>query len=283
MKTEISEIVRERIDRFNELIDIYGKITVHQAFYQFISKGWESPPRNRKEYTGLESRLIYACSVGRIKGLISWNGIIDGKTDTLEIPTWKSFKKFIGDAKKMFLLDWWNKSKNLIEVWTEKATLRPILEPITDEYRVPLIVCHGYATIDCIYKRFSNMEASGKKATILYLGDYDGEGWDIYDKIKNGIIHSKYQLKYKPNVERLALNDDQIDRLDLTPLPPKMGSSRTPKFIKERGKQCYEIDAMPPDELKIKLMVGIAKHIDFDEDYYKRKESRERKKLDRLI
>jgi hypothetical protein len=256
-----------RIELVNDLLDKYGVMGIRQIYYQFISRDWEP-----KEWNA--DNLYYALGLGRAEGHIDPDKVIEGKTSYLGSELYDGLSDYEKDAKENFKLDFWEGSENYVEVWTEKGTLVAFMKPITDYHHVDLTVLHGYATFDAIFKNFREMADNGKKNTILYFGDHDPEGLDIFEKVKHGILAKKYQYPVRPEVIHIGLTMAQVRKYALLSQKVKKSSSRAKRYIKRFGDQCWELDALEPDIMKVTLLDAISSYVDFDLKANQKEEAR---------
>ena len=77
-------------------------------------------------------------------------------------------------------------------------------------------------------------------------------------------VENRASLLYGDDVEveRLALNPDQVQAYDLIPQPAKTSDSRARAFIERNGTECYELDALPPRALIQIVRDGIESYLD---------------------
>jgi hypothetical protein len=71
-------------------------------------------------------------------------------------------------------------------------------------------------------------------------------GWPDFVKAK--LAKAKYERR-KVEVRRVALNYDQVKRYSLIPNPVKQADRRSSAYISQYGDQCWELDAIEPNEL----------------------------------
>jgi len=64
------------------------------------------------------------------------------------------------------------------------------------------------------------------------------------------------------DLKRMGLTYDQVKEFDLAPNPTKMADARSPKYVAEFGDECWELDALPPDELERIVDEAVLDHID---------------------
>ena len=64
------------------------------------------------------------------------------------------------------------------------------------------------------------------------------------------------------DVRRVALNMDQVAAFQPPPNPAKESDKRFDAYRREYGDQCWELDALPPEELARLTREAIEEHID---------------------
>jgi len=247
----LTKKVIDRINKINSILNEFGiPMTVRQVFYQFVSKNWVVNDKNGYR------RVDYGINQGRKEGLINWNMIVDTSRPTYQLSTWDSLPSFLEDVKYSFRLDFWNKSKYNVEVWTEKDALSGVIKPITEKYRIKLVVVRGYDSLSNLSKAKNNYAQNRKESIILYIGDHDPSGLDIPRAISE-------ELGNSVKISRIALNSDQVT--NLPPQKVKPEDPRTHGYKKKTGfNECWEVDALPPDVLRENIENSIKQYVDFE-------------------
>lgn len=236
------------IERINIIIEEYAAkgiycLSMRQLYYQFVSRNWlENKPSS---VVAVEN----AAKHGRLRGQIDWEAIEDRGRNIIELPTWEDPSDRIQSVTSNYHEDYWITQEYRPEVWIEKQALVSLLEEIVcDEYHAPLYTCRGYDSLSQIYqtgKRFAKYFEQGYTPLILYLGDHDPSGVDISESD----IRKRVSLFAGQPVEirRLALNFDQT--AGLPPNEVKLADSKASKYIAQYGYECWELDALPPEQL----------------------------------
>jgi hypothetical protein len=85
----------------------------------------------------------------------------------------------------------------------------------------------------------------GQRPVILHLGDHDPSGIDMTRDIDDRLTLFMGGVE----VDRLALNMDQVDRYDPPPNPAKLTDARATGYIAEHGESSWELDALEPTVL----------------------------------
>lgn len=231
------------------------KLTLRQLYYQLVSK--DLIPNSQKEYSRLSKFLTQA----RMAGLVDWDIIEDRIRVPRRASHWDGVKDIVESAIDSFRLDRWQDQKNFCEVWVEKDALSGVLYPICHEYHVSLMVNRGYSSATAMHDaaiRLRHYERSGKKCTILYLGDHDPSGEDMVRDIQSRLRI----FQCKTNVKKIALTMEQIEKYNPPPNPAKMTDPRAQGYVDEHGESSWELDALKPDVLNKLLHSEIEKIID---------------------
>jgi hypothetical protein len=243
------------------MVKRYGRITLRQLYYQLVSKNIimnsDSSYGNFKGHMG----------TARDCGLIEYE-IFEDRSRYIIIPNTLSLRtdvesyirESITDSLIIPALDLWEDQPYYVEVWIEKDALAGLFSRITEKKQVALFPSRGYTSLTKIEearKRFKRQIRKGKKVVILYAGDLDPSGWDIYENICN-----KFSGEEGVRVERFALNPEQTK--GLIPMPVKKSDTRYESFLEMHPdiKGAYELDAFDPDALQQLTEKTIDKYFD---------------------
>jgi hypothetical protein len=109
-------------------------------------------------------------------------------------------------------------------------------------------------------------DEDGKEIWIIYLGDHDPSGIDMTRDIDERLGLFLYGGgRNLDQVERIALNMDQIEFYHPPENPAKQTDSRYQGYIEEYGESSWELDALEPSVLSDLVERAILKHLDTDE------------------
>ena len=87
-----------------------------------------------------------------------------------------------------------------------------------------------------------------------------------------------------PEVAKVALNFEDIDRYNLPPDFTKSTDSRAAAFIREYGDVAVELDALPTDVLRDRIQSEVTSRMDLEAlEKSREQERREQEKLDVLL
>jgi hypothetical protein len=84
-----------------------------------------------------------------------------------------------------------------------------------------------------------------KPTIILHFGDHDPSGIDMTRDMRDRFS----MFRVKTEIQRLALNMDQIEEFSPPPNPAKSTDSRFQAYVLEYGDESWELDALEPDVL----------------------------------
>ena len=228
------------------------KLTLRQLYYQLVSKDFIE--NSVKEYM----KIGKVVSRGRLAGLIDWSMI----EDRLRVPQsrghWDSPKEIIMTAARTYYRARWENQDSYIEVWCEKDAVSNIIEPVCRRWDVTFMANRGYSSQSAMYeaaKRYKAAHFEGKELILIYFGDHDPSGIDMTRDIRDRmeLFLGYRELVAEENidiqVERVALNMDQVDEYNPPENPAKVTDSRFAGYVKIYGYSSWELDALEPNVL----------------------------------
>lgn len=234
----------------NEVIEEYTAqeydLTLRQVYYQLVARGYI--PNNERSYKNVGNLINDA----RMAGLIDWYAIHDRTRNIRRKAHWDNPKEIMDSVVYSYAIDTRQTQPNYIEVWVEKDALIGIVEDISRKLDVPCFSCRGYVSASEMWAaamRFRN-ESYRERRVILHLGDHDPSGKDMSRDIADRLEVFGASVE----VQRIALNFDQIEEFSPPPNPTKLTDSRATGYIEEFGYECWELDALEP-----KVLTGLIK------------------------
>ena len=236
----------EIIEEANLIIEEYKaqgfQLTLRQLYYQFVSR--DMIENTQKSYHRLGSII----NDGRLAGLIDWSSIEDRTRNLQNNSHWDSPSEIIETCVYSYMTDKWKDQLCRIEVWIEKEALAGVIEPICRELDVPFFSCRGYVSQSEMWaasQRFNDYAYYRQSVFILHFGDHDPSGMDMTRDIQDRMKIFDADIE----VERLALNMDQIEHFNPPPNPAKTTDSRFAAYIRKYGESSWELDAIEPKVL----------------------------------
>lgn len=214
-------------------------LTLRQLYYQFVSRGLLE--NNMRAYKRLGELVVD----GRLAGLIDWERIVDRTRNVQANSHWRNPGEIMRSAAWSFRLDKWEGQPYRVECWIEKDALRGVIAGVCAELDIPHFSCRGYTSISEMWaaaQRLKHWANQGQTPVILHLGDHDPSGVDMTRDVTDRLEMFMGGVE----VQRLALNWDQIERYNPPPNPAKLTDSRADGYIEAHGASSWELDALEP-------------------------------------
>lgn len=241
-------------------------LTLRQLYYQFVinnlfPESWVDKKTGSTNNMRSYKKLVDLVSNGRLAGKIDWNSITDRTRSVNEFSSWDDIPGIINSAQYAYTIDKWEDQKIMFEVWVEKDALINIVKKACLPFEVPSFSCKGYVSQSAMWRAAERILSYGKETVILHLGDHDPSGIDMTRDI---VDRMKIFGAYNIDVERIALSQKQVKKYSLPPNPTKITDSRAKGYIREYGRECWELDALSPQVLIDLITKNIDKKINKD-------------------
>lgn len=234
------------------------RLTVRQLYYQGVARDWYE--NSEREY----QRVIRLLTDARESGLFDWDSIEDRGREVVMRPCWNSPAEILKAAASSYHEDRWEAQDTRVIVVLEKSALAGILEPVCKDLDTPLLAAKGYSSATLFYEiakeRICPALENDQGVVVLHLGDHDPSGLDMTRDLRDRLSLYARSLV---DVRRVALNMDQVRAFNPPPNPAKEGDKRFEVYAAKYGEQCWELDALPPQELARLTREAIEEHIDW--------------------
>lgn len=232
------------IQKVNRVVSDYHAqgydLTLRQVYYQMVAR--DIIPNNQRSYKNLGSLINDA----RLAGLIDWNAIEDRTRNLRRNSHWADPGEIVSSAAYSYHLDHWEDQQNYVEVWVEKDALIGVVGQICERLDVSHFSCRGYVSQSEMWgaaNRLKRRYDAGQNVVLLHLGDHDPSGKDMSrDIVERLELFGVEDVIFR----RLALNMDQIEEYGPPPNPAKLTDSRATGYIREFGRESWELDALEP-------------------------------------
>ncbi len=248
------------IDQANEIIEDYQAqgftLTLRQLYYQFVAR--DLIPNTQQSYDRIGSILNDA----RLAGLVDWEAIEDRTRElsvNLRLRDPRHGLELLRDS--WYGIDMWANQEKRVEVWIEKEALAGVIAGVCDELDVPYFSCRGYVSQSEQWRAYRR-HAAQQETIILHLGDHDPSGIDMTrdNQDRLDLFHGYRESE----VERIALNMDQVEEYGPPPNFAKQTDSRFEAYAAEFGTDSWELDALEPAVLVELIREKVANHCDAD-------------------
>jgi hypothetical protein len=240
---------RKLIETARQVLEREHPMTVRQVYYQLVSR--QVIENNRCQYQAVSKALVAA----RKEGVIPWDWVEDRLRRPRSVSMWSGLSEFAADAAASFHLDVWRTQPSYLEVWLEKDALSGIFEDVLRPYGVTLNVGRGYDGWDSIHNAAQRLSSSD---TVLYFGDFDPSGEDMVRSLRDRLAF----FERDPIVIKSALTSEDIERYRLPPDFAKATDSRRNAFVAVHGDVSVELDALPGDALRERLINEVESRMD---------------------
>lgn len=264
------------------------QLTLRQLYYQLVAA--DLLPNQQNEYKKLGSLI----SDARWAGLVDWEAIEDRTRNVSQRASWDSPTDIMEAVASQYHEPLHLEQDHYIEVWVEKDALIGVIEKSVRSYDVPCMACRGYISSSEAFSAVRRIrrvldEAAIDEVTILHLGDHDPSGIDMTRDLEDrlnalaGHEEGTWYPSFNINVERIALNMDQIRSYQPPPNPAKLSDSRAGDYVKKYGRSSWELDALRPDVIDRMVKTHLEQRLDMDIIARGQRRIEERKKQLRTI
>jgi hypothetical protein len=263
----------QMLDVAREVLAEHHPMTLRQVYYQLVSR--QVIENNRGQYQAVSNLLVDA----RKEGVIPWDWMEDRLRQPRHVSMWGGLADFAETARRDYRRNVWATQPGLVETWLEKDALSGVFADVLDGYGVTLNVARGYDGWDSIHNAAERWGA-GDGVTVLHFGDFDPSGADMVRSLRERLAF----FDCVPEVVKCALTADDVKRYNLPPNKTKEKDTRSAKFIAENGDRCVELDALPVNVLRDRLISEVESRLDLAAlDAVKRQETAERAQLARML
>jgi len=271
------------VELVNKILSQYTMpLTLRQVFYRLVAD--YNYPNTKPAYTQLSKQLVEARERGdidetriedRSREFLGGDQGFDGLEEFLDY----QINEFLS-SPKYYCRKMWTEQPKFVVVWVEKDALSKIISSVAERYNVITAPSRGYASYTYI-KQAIEMFPIDKEIVILHFADHDPSGLDMTRDLQER-FNDYYSGDVK--VERVALTYSQVQKYHLSPNPTKTADPRATEYISRFGNQCWELDALDPNELQKLVLESIKRHIDAEKwNKTLEEERQERQELEKIF
>jgi hypothetical protein len=196
--------------------------------------------------TGEMYRVYYLLKIAREQGTIPWDWIVDESRYLEKTGSWNEPDDYVDAVINSYRREYWNQQPVRVQVWSEKGTVRGVLRPVLEEYGVGFRVVHGFASATVVHDVAEDND--GRKLIVLYVGDHDPSGL-FMSEVDLPARFTRYNGGHIV-LKRIALTPEQTRGLPSFPVTDKRKDPRYGWFVRTHGQDCWEVDALDPNELR---------------------------------
>src|SRR5271169_3457598 len=157
------------IDAMYTITEAAQPITGRGIGYKLFTAGL-TPSMARSEM----QRVYRLLKEAREQDIIPWDWIVDESRELERVSSWDDPEQYTRCVINGYRRDYWNQQPGRVEVWSEKGTIRGVLQPVLDEYAVGFRVMHGFSSATVVNDVARDND--GRDVWVLYIGDFDPSG-----------------------------------------------------------------------------------------------------------
>jgi hypothetical protein len=243
----------ELIEAMRSIAEAAQPITGRGVGYKLFTAGL-IPSMGRADM----QRVYRLLKEAREQDIIPWEWIVDESRELERVSSWDDPEQYTRCVINSYRRDYWDQQLMRLEVWSEKGTVRGVLQPVLDEYGVGFRVMHGFASATAVYDVAQG--DYGRPLIVLYVGDWDPSGLCMSEQDLPMRLE-KYDGQHV-ELKRIALTRDQLAGLPSFPAADKKKDVRYKWFVRNYGKRCWELDALDPNDLRACVDVEIVRCIE---------------------
>jgi hypothetical protein len=216
-------------------------ITGRGIGYKLFTAGM-MPSMAKKEM----QRVYRLLKEARERHIVPWEWIVDETRAIERTSTWANPTEYARCVARSYRRDFWDQQPVRCEVWSEKGTVRGVLEPVLNQYAVGFRVMHGFSGATTAHD--VSLDDDGRNLIVLYVGDFDPSGMFMSEEdlpnrfCKCGGDHIE--------LRRVALTREHVHGLPSFAATDKRKDPRYKWFVANYGVRCWELDAMDPNDLR---------------------------------
>lgn len=237
----------ELVGAVNEILASYTmQLTLRQVYYRLVAAGRIANARS--DYNALSSQLVKARESGDVD-----DSRFTDRSRRIDDVSFDSPEDFVeicrNTLRQRYVRRFWDSQPVYCEVWVEKDALSQVLAEAVYPFNTIVAPSRGYSSYSYLRDAASRIGELGqdKETVILHFADHDPSGIDMTRDLQARL--AKYCGGQVVQVSRVALTYDQVERYKLIPNPVKKADGRSSGYVSQCGDQCWELDAVDPNEL----------------------------------
>jgi hypothetical protein len=278
----------EVVEAVNKVIEEYTmRLTVRQIYYRLISPPFQLFANTSNNYKSFDKLLTRA----REKQDVDWRKIEDRVRGTIGGDFgWENVEDYLNEiiadfknAPERYTMPVWDNQPRYVEVWVEKDALATLFSQAARGFRIVTFPSRGYSSLtkvmEAVSDRFIQRLKKGQQIVILHFSDHDPSGLDMGEDLLTRFreylatamidegIEEEMMVKFDEKnraltLIRCALTYEQVQQFKLASNPTKIADPRSKDYVAKYGDQCWELDAIPPDNLQDIIREAINNEID---------------------
>lgn len=235
LKTDVEQLERQ----IYEVLSKDHPQSVRHVFYRMTDPRLPvTVDKTEAGYIQVQNRMVKM----RREGFLPYGWVSDATRRGWHTSTYSSTGDFLQSVASFYRRDLWTNVDTYVEVWCESRSIAGVIERTCDKWAVSLYPAGGFSSLTLAYQSAESikyqLKCGKQRVLILYVGDYDPAGVLIDRSIESELLQhlGEVDLEFR----RVAINDYQIDLLNLPTKPRKAGDRRASHIA-----ATVEAEAMP--------------------------------------
>jgi hypothetical protein len=249
--------------RIREIVEQDQPMTVRQVFYQAVVHGIVG--KTDDDYAKVQDLLADL----RRSGEVPYEYIVDEGRYARRPYTVEGIPEALNNTRHNYRKDPWQETPEYVQIWVEKNALIGVLEPVTREYDVSLMVAVGYSSISFLHEAAVDLTYLSHPVFVYQLGDLDPSGAQAAEAIEKDL--RGFAPEAEIYFQRIAITPQQITDFGLqAALRPTKRSDPRYRWFREQyrdvavlqgGQLSCELDAIRPNDLRKLVQETIEQHL----------------------
>ena len=233
-------------------------VTVRGLYYQAEVACVPGIDKTEASYAKVQHQVLEL----RRQGRLSYHWIADSTRQQRRPYTCLSMADALEDAVHGYRRSLWQDADADVEIWCEKDALAGVIEKVTSEYDVPLMVSRGFTSETFAFEAIEAYVETWRPLVVYALYDFDRSGADATRSLREKLTRFGDERGVDVRFNILGLTVEQVEEWNLPTRPHKRAT-----VADQRWPHPYacELDAIPPDGLRALVKDAIEQHLPADE------------------
>ncbi len=233
-------------------------VTVRGLYYQAEVAGVPGIEKTEAGYAKVQHQVLEL----RRQGRLSYRWIADSTRRQRRPYTCLNMAAALEDAVHGYRRSLWQDADADVEIWCEKDALAGVIEEVTFEYDVPLMISRGFTSETFAFEAIDAYAGTGRPLVVYALYDFDRSGADATRSLRKKLYRFGMERGVIVRFNLLGLTLEQVEDWNLPTRPHKRAT-----VADQRWPHPYacELDAIPPHDLRALVKGAIEQHLPADE------------------
>ena len=236
----------------------YAPVSVRGLYYQSEVAELPGITKDESSYAKVQRQVLKL----RREGRLSYRYISDATRWMIKPTSYNGLSDLQRIMAKIYRRSLWAEQNVAVEIWLEKDALAGVINPVTGEYDVPLMVSRGQASETFAYNSICAYQGLGQSLHIYALYDFDQSGHAAANALEEKLQRFGAEMDVPVIFELLMLDDHWVRELNLPTRPHKRKTTADRNWPFDYA---CELDAVPPDMLRAVVRAAIEDHMPADE------------------